>query len=58
MNQIKGAICFALVLIALAAASRLGLIADKDAGVMFAIVPAVWIATTRRGQSCRGPLRS
>lgn len=43
---ITQALGWAGVLIALAFANRFGLIADKDAAVMFAIVPALWIAAT------------
>lgn len=53
MSQVLRGICWAAILIALALANRFDLIADKDAAVMFAIVPAVWIAATSRGRKCR-----
>lgn len=55
MTQITKALCWAAILIALALANKFGLIADKDAAVMFAIIPAMWIAMTSRdgARSCR-----
>ena len=44
MTQISKALGWAGVLIALALANRFGLIADQDATMMFAIIPALWIA--------------
>jgi hypothetical protein len=39
------------MVVLLALANYSGLIADKDAAVMFAIFPALWVASTSRG--CR-----
>lgn len=52
-SPLLNGLCWAAVLIALALANRFGLIADKDAAVMFAIVPALWAASTGRGQRCQ-----
>lgn len=53
MSQIVNGICWAAIIIALALANSFGLIADKDAAVMFAIVPAIWIAMANPGRGCR-----
>lgn len=45
MTSISKSLCWAGMLIALAAANAAGLIADKDATTMFAVIPALWIAT-------------
>ena len=54
MTQTTRALCWAAILITLALANKFGLIADKDAAVMFAIIPAMWVAFTSRGcaRSC------
>ncbi len=46
-------LCWAGVLIALALANAAGLIADKDATVMFAMIPALWVASGVLGRDCR-----
>jgi len=53
MSQLVSGICWAAIIVALALANKFGLIADKDAAVMFAIVPAIWIATTYPRRGCR-----
>lgn len=52
MTPISKSLCWAGTLIALALANRFGLIADPAATTMFAVIPAVWIATGGVGQ-CR-----
>lgn len=44
MKPIPSALIFAAGFILLALANHFGLIADKDATTMFAILPALWIA--------------
>ena len=53
MAKLVSVICWVAIIIALALANWFGLIADKDAAVMFAIVPAIWIAATYPGRGCR-----
>lgn len=53
MTSTSTSLCWAAALIALAFANRFGLIADKDATTMFAIIPALWIATGGLGQRRR-----
>ena len=43
-----------LSIILLALANYFGLIADKDANTMFAILPALWVASTGLGR-CAQP---
>lgn len=50
MTPISKSLCWAAVLIALAFANRFGLIADKDASLMFVLIPALWIATGGLGR--------
>ena len=45
MDPIIKNVCWAAMLILLALANYAGLIADKDANVMFAVIPALWVAT-------------
>lgn len=53
MNSISKSLCWAAALIALAIANRLGHVADKDANLMFAVIPALWVATGGLGQRRR-----
>ncbi len=48
MTKLTKSLCWAGALIALAIANRLGLIADQSANVMFALIPALWVATHGR----------
>ncbi len=50
MTDVARALCWAAALLLLALANYAGLIADKDAGVMFSIIPALWMASGIRGQ--------
>lgn len=50
MKPIANALCWAAALILLALANAAGLIADKDANVMFAVIPALWVATGGLGR--------
>jgi len=52
MNPITKSLCWAGTLIALAGANALGLIADKDANLMFVLIPALWIATGGADRNC------
>lgn len=45
MNAIARGLCWGGALIALAAANFAGLIADPAANTLFAIIPALWVAT-------------
>lgn len=49
MTSIPHALVWAALIILLALANAAGLVADKDAAVLFAILPAIWIAATDRG---------
>lgn len=44
MTRFTKSLCWASAFIFLALANRAGLIADKDASVMFAVIPALWAA--------------
>lgn len=44
MNRFIKSLCWASAFIFLALANRAGLIADKDASVMFVVIPALWVA--------------
>jgi len=50
MTTFAKSLCWASALILLAAANRFGLIADKDATVLFAILPALWVASSGLGR--------
>jgi len=50
MTPITKSLYWAGALIALAFANRFGLIADKDATVMFTIIPAMWVASGSLGR--------
>lgn len=50
MSSISKSLFWAGTLIALAFANRLGLIADKHATTLFAVIPALWIATGGLGR--------
>lgn len=50
MSDITKSLCWAFALILLAVANYAGLIADKDANLMFVLVPALWIATGGAGR--------
>ncbi len=51
MTQITQSLCWAGMLIALALANRAGLIADKSATTLFAVIPALWVAS-RASRPC------
>lgn len=53
MTPIRTSLIWAAAFILLALANRFGLIADKDATTMFAVLPALWVATSGPGRSCR-----
>jgi hypothetical protein len=53
MSTTKKSLCWAAALILLAVANATGLIADKDAQTMFAVIPALWVATTFGGTCLR-----
>ncbi len=50
MNSRLNSLCWAAVLILLALANYAGLIADKDANIMFVLVPALWVASNRKSR--------
>ncbi len=50
MPPVSRSLGWAAALIALALANRFGLIADKDAAVMFAVLPAMWVASGGLGR--------
>lgn len=52
MSILAKSACWAAMLILLAAANRAGLIADASATTLFAVIPALWVATSRTG-TCR-----
>lgn len=54
MTPISKSLIWASLFILLALANYFGLIADKDANTMFAILPALWVASTGLGR-CAQP---
>ena len=52
MTNLRSSLIWAAAFLLLALANRFGLIADKDAATMFAILPAVWVASGGLGR-CR-----
>lgn len=52
MSQNFRNLCWAGALIALALANWAGLVADRDANLLFVLMPALWLATA--GSTCRG----
>ena len=52
MTSIRSSLLWAAAFMLLALANRFGWIADKDVATMFAILPALWVASTRPGR-CR-----
>ena len=52
MTNLRSSLIWAAAFVLLALANRFGLIADKDATTMFAILPAVWVASGGLGR-CR-----
>ncbi len=53
MRSIRSGLCWAAAILLLALAKRLGWIADQDATMMFAILPALWVASGGLVRSCR-----
>ncbi|MEO5707040.1 MAG: hypothetical protein ABIT10_00435 [Alteraurantiacibacter sp.] len=53
MSTVTKSLCWAVVLILLAAANAIGLITDQNANTMFAVIPALWVATTFGGTCFR-----
>lgn len=49
MTRLSRNLCWAGIFIVLAFANRFGLIADSSATTLFAILPALWVATTGLG---------
>lgn len=45
MTQLQKSLCWATGFIGVALANRFGLIADANATTMFAVLPALWVAT-------------
>ncbi len=45
MTPIRTSLIWAAAFILLALANRFGLIADKEAAMMFAVLPALWVAS-------------
>lgn len=52
MTNLRTSLFWAAAFILLALGNRFGLIADKDATTMFAILPALWVAS-RGLATCR-----
>ncbi len=50
MTPIRTDLCWAAAFLTLALANFVGLITDRDAATMFAILPALWVVT--RGRDC------
>jgi len=50
MIRLRTSLIWAAAFILLALANRFGLIADKDATTMFAILPALWVASGGLGR--------
>lgn len=53
MTSNPGSLGWAGTLIALALANWFGLIADKDANILFVILPALWVASGGLGRCTR-----
>ena len=52
MTNLRTSLIWAAAFLLLALANRFGLIADNDAATMFAILPALWVASGGLGRSC------
>lgn len=50
MTNLRTSLLWAAAFILLALANRFGLIADKDATTMFAVLPAMWVASGGLGR--------
>lgn len=53
MTNLRIALIWAAAFVLLALANRFGLIADKNATTMFAMLPALWVASSGLGRSCK-----
>ncbi len=53
MSSVAKSLCWAAMFILLAVANATGLIADSNAATMFAVLPALWVATTFGGNCFR-----
>lgn len=53
MSTISGSLYWAAALLLLAIANALGWISDSSASTMFAVIPALWVATTFGGRCLR-----
>lgn len=53
MPAVSKSLCWAAALILLAIANATGLISDSNAKTMFAVIPALWVATTFGGNCLR-----
>lgn len=53
MSIISRSLCWAAALIVLALANALGWVSDSNAQTMFAVIPALWVATTFGGRCVR-----
>ena len=53
MKNLGQAIPWAIAMIALASAVAIGWITDANAAPMFALIPALYVATSRSSRSCR-----
>ena len=52
MTMLRTSLYWGSAFILLALANRFGWIADKDATTMFAVLPALWVASGGLGRSC------
>lgn len=56
MTQISKSLCWAAAFIGIALANRFGVIADGNTATMFAVLPALWVASGNlAGCSVRKP---
>jgi hypothetical protein len=53
MSTISKSLCWAAALILLAVGNATGLLSDSSATTMFAVIPALWVATTFGGNCLR-----
>lgn len=55
MSTISRSLCWAAAFLLLALANAIGWVSDGNAATMFAVIPALWVATTLGGRRLRKP---
>lgn len=55
MSTVSRSLCWAAALIVLALANAFGWVSDSNAQTMFAVIPALWVATALGGRCQRKP---